>query len=97
MPADDILRKVCLAARPDGTPKATDFRITEVPMPAPAAGEILVRALYLSLEPALRPRMNAVSAYVGAVALGEVIASSGLGVVVAWRSPLFARVIMCSA
>lgn len=90
MPPGNILRKVCLAARPDGTPKATDFRITEAPMPVPAAGEILVRALYLSLDPALRPRMNAVSAYAGAVAVGEVIPSPGLGVVVASRSPLFA-------
>lgn len=86
----DVARQVCLTARPDGTPKASDFSITEAPMPVPAEGEVLIRVLYLSLDPALRPRMNAVSAYAGAVPLGEVVPSSGLGVVIASRSPQFA-------
>jgi hypothetical protein len=83
------VRQVCLAARPDGMPKASDFNFTEGTIGSPAEGEILVRVLYLSLDPALRPRMNAESAYAGAVALGEVIPSSGLGVVVQSQSPLF--------
>ena len=90
MTTQDSLRQVCLAARPAEVPKPADFTIATGRMPVPAEGEILVRVLYLSLDPALRPRMNAVSAYAGSVALGEVIPSSGLGVVIASRSPLFA-------
>lgn len=90
MTTDNAVRQVCLAARPEGTPSAADFRLIEAPMPELAEGEILIRVMYLSLDPALRPRMNAVSAYAGAVGVGEVIPASGLGVVVASRSPLFA-------
>jgi NADPH-dependent curcumin reductase CurA len=40
------------------------FRTVQTPIPKPAAGQILIRALYLSLDPAMRGWMNAVRSYV---------------------------------
>jgi NADPH-dependent curcumin reductase CurA len=81
-------KQVRLAARPQGQPRASDFEVVAAPVPVVGDGEILVRTTYLSLDPALRPRMNEVSAYAGAVPLGGVIPSSALGVVLESRSPL---------
>ena len=50
-------RQIVLAARPVGLPKPSDFRLVETPMPEPGAGELLVRALYLTLDPYMRGRM----------------------------------------
>ena len=79
---------VRLKRRPVGAPQAADFELARAPMPRPGADEVLVKVLYLSLDPALRPRMNAVSDYAGAVALGETIPSPAIGVVTETRSPL---------
>lgn len=53
-----VNRQIRLAARPVGLPKATDWHITEEPVPEPAPGEILVQTLALSLDPAMRGWMN---------------------------------------
>jgi NADPH-dependent curcumin reductase CurA len=81
--------QIRLAARPQGQPKATDFAVASAPIPSPAEGEILVETTYLSVDPALRPRMNEVSAYAGPVPLDGVIPSSAAGVVIQSKSPLF--------
>ena len=47
-----------LAARPVGLPKRSDFNYTEEPLRDPGAGEILVKILYVSLDPAMRGWMN---------------------------------------
>lgn len=86
-----VNREIRLRRRPSGPPQADDFELGEAPVPEPAPGQVLVKVLYVSLDPALRPRMNAVSDYAGAVAIGETIPSPALGVVVASRSPLFAE------
>lgn len=83
-----VAREVRLVHRPDGVPTAACFAVVEAPLPVPAPGEVLVEVLYLSLDPALRPRMNAVSDYAGAVPLDAVVPSPGLGVVRESRSPL---------
>ena len=44
-------KRVLLAARPVGEPKDSDFRIEEVAVATPGAGEMLLRTLYLSLDP----------------------------------------------
>ena len=84
----DAAREVRLVRRPTGVPDAGCFALIDVPIPEPAAGEALVKVLYLSLDPALRPRMNATSDYAGAVPLDTAVPSPALGVVVASRSPL---------
>ena len=51
--------QILLAARPKGSPRDSDFEIVEAPIPMPGAGEMLLRTLYLGLDPVIRLRMNA--------------------------------------
>jgi NADPH-dependent curcumin reductase CurA len=51
-------KQVVLAARPSGTPTASDFRLETVQVPDAAPGEVLVRNLYMSVDPYMRGRMN---------------------------------------
>ena len=64
-------RRITLAARPQGAPKDSDFALVEDTLPAPAAGELLLRTIYLSLDPYMRGRMNAVKSYAPCVEIGE--------------------------
>ncbi|GIL01830.1 MAG: NADP-dependent oxidoreductase [Alphaproteobacteria bacterium] len=81
--------QVVLGRRPSGAPVPEDFELFAAPMPVPGEDDVLVRTTYLSVDPALRPRMNAVSAYAGPVAIGAVIPSPALGVVIRSLSPHF--------
>lgn len=78
--------QVHLKRRPSGMPVLADFTLCESPLPQLADGEVLVRNLYLSVDPALRPRMDPVSPYGGALALDQLVPSSAIGVVLASRS-----------
>jgi len=51
----DVNRKVVLASAISGVPRAANFRTVEAPVPAPGAEQILVRHIYLSLDPYQRP------------------------------------------
>ena len=64
-------RQITLAARPTGLPKESDFRLIESPVPTPGPGEVLVRTLYLSLDPYMRGRMNDAKSYAPPVQIGE--------------------------
>ena len=77
--------KILLTSRPEGLPKSTDFEITEEPIKQPGDGEVLVRLIYLSLDPAMRGWMNDRKSYVPPVGLGEVMRGLGAGEVVASR------------
>ncbi|APU17640.1 MULTISPECIES: NADP-dependent oxidoreductase [Actinoalloteichus] len=77
-------REIRLAARPVGWPVAEDFDLVEVPIPAPGPGQVLIRNLAMSVDPAMRGRMNDVESYappfeIGApmqgLAVGEVVMS----------------------
>ena len=81
--------QVRLKRRPEGTPSPADFETVAAPMPVPGEGEILVRTTYLSADPSLRPRMNAVSAYAGSVGIGELIPSNAIGMVLDSRDGRF--------
>lgn len=70
--------------------KRSDFEFITVPAGAPGAGEVLVRVLYLSLDPAMRGWMNAGKSYVAPVGLGEVMRAGGVGRVVASNDPTLA-------
>lgn len=69
----NINRRILLAARPKGEPVASDFRFVEEPVPAAVAGQVLLRNLYLSLDPYMRGRMSDAPSYVPPVALGDVM------------------------
>ena len=83
-------REVRLAARPVGFPKESDFRLVEAAVPEPSAGQFLVRAVYLSLDPYMRGRMSDARSYVPPVALGDVMEGGAVGEVVASSHPRFA-------
>ena len=70
--------------------KASDFRWAEAPVPALAEGQVLVRLVYLSLDPTNRVWMNAADSYLPALKLGEVMRGGGIGVVEESRHPDFA-------
>jgi NADPH-dependent curcumin reductase CurA len=66
-------RRVVLAARPRGAPVASDFRVEDAAVPEPADGEVLLRTLYLSLDPYMRGRMNEARSYAAPLAVGQVM------------------------
>ncbi|HUG38431.1 MAG TPA: hypothetical protein VML54_15845 [Candidatus Limnocylindrales bacterium] len=59
--ARPVNRQVLLAARPTGTPQPGDFKLEAVPVPEAGPGEVLVRNVYMSVDPYMRGRMNDIS------------------------------------
>lgn len=85
--SDKINRQVVLASRPEGIPQAEHFRLVDASIPAPAAGQVVVRNHYLSVEPAMRGWVNAVANYSTPVAIGEVMRAFAAGEIVASAHP----------
>jgi NADPH-dependent curcumin reductase CurA len=86
-PTNDQYR---LAARPSGLPKDSDWHYASAPLADLQDGEIRIKTLYLSLDPAMRGWMNEGKSYIRPVAIDEVMRAGGVGVVVASKSPAFA-------
>ena len=82
-------RQVRLKSRPEGIPQAEHFEIVNVPVTEPADGQILVRNIYLSVEPAMRGWVSAVANYSQPVAIGSVMRSFTVGRVETSRHPEF--------
>lgn len=79
-----------LAARPQGIVQKSDFEWREEAVPALADGQVLVRNIYLSLDPTNRVWMNDVDTYLPKLPLGAVMRGFGIGVVEESKNPLFA-------
>jgi NADPH-dependent curcumin reductase len=79
-----------LASRPVGMAKESDFQKAAEPLRELADGEITVKTLYLSLDPAMRGWMNDAKSYIRPVAIGEVMRAGGVAEVVASKSPKYA-------
>ena len=82
-------RQITLASRPVGYPKESDFNVVEVPMPTPADGEVLVKTIYLSVDPYMRGRINAAKSYAANVEIDDVMVGSVIAQVVASKHPNF--------
>jgi NADPH-dependent curcumin reductase len=82
-------KQVLLAERPNGMIKKTDFSIIEKEVPELKDEEVLVKIVYISLDPAMRGWMNAGTTYIRGVEIGEVMRSFGAGYVVASKHPQF--------
>jgi NADPH-dependent curcumin reductase CurA len=82
-------RKITLASRPAGVPTLDNFEIADALMPQPQEGEILIRTLYLSVDPYMRGRMSDRKSYIPPFTLNEVITGGGVGEVVESRSDAF--------
>ena len=78
-----------LAKRPVGEPTRDDFAFAVEPVGEPAEGQLLVKNLYLSLDPAMRGWMNDAKSYIAPVGLGEVMRAGGIGTVVSSKHPKF--------
>ncbi len=84
------MERVVLAARPDGEPDASHFRLEPLVLPPPAAGEVLTRTLWLSLDPYMRGRMDAGRSYAAPVAVGATMVGQVVAEVQQSRDPRFA-------
>lgn len=82
-------RQYRLAARPVGLPKNTDWKFTTEQVADPADGQVLVKVLQLSLDPAMRGWMNEGRSYIPPVGIGEVMRAGGVGKVIASKNSGF--------
>ena len=81
-PVPSVNRQFVLAARPVGMPKESDFSLVEAPIPALANGEVLLRSMYLSVDPYMRGRMTGIRTYADPVNIGQVMVGGAVGKVV---------------
>ncbi len=82
-------RKFTLAARPVGMPKMSDFKLVEEPVKAACDGEIVVRALFISVDPYMRGRMNDAKSYAAPMAIGGTMVGGVVGQVIESKNPKF--------
>jgi NADPH-dependent curcumin reductase len=79
----ETARRIVLASRPVGEPKASDFRLEEFPVPQPGPGEMLLRTKWLSLDPYMRGRMSDAPSYAKPVGVDEVMEAGTVSEVIA--------------
>ena len=84
-----VNRRVVLAARPRGEPAPGDLRLEEAPMPEPSEGQVLLRTVFLSLDPYMRLRMDEGPSYAPPVGIGEAMVGATVAEVVGSRHPGF--------
>jgi NADPH-dependent curcumin reductase len=71
--SEPVVKRIVLASRPKGPPTTENFRLEEAPMPSLPPGGLLLRVLYLSLDPYMRGRMDDARSYAKPVGVGEVM------------------------
>src|SRR5262249_50312345 len=79
------------ASRPVGEPKASDFRIEDCAIPAPGDGQVLLRTVWLSLDPYMRGRMSDAPSYAAPVPVGGVMEAGTVCEVIASNNRAFAK------
>ncbi len=89
MPAR-VNRQIVLKSRPETMPGLDNFALVESAVSEPAEGEVLVRTLYLSLDPYMRGRMSAAKSYAKPVEVGATMVGGTVGEIVASKNPKFA-------
>ncbi len=80
-------RRIVLASRPKGEPVDENFRLESTDIPSPGDGEVLLRTLFLSLDPSMRGRMSTGPSYAPATELGQVMEGGTVGEVVESKAP----------
>ena len=85
-----INHQVRLASRPHSLPTRANWSFTEEAVTQPGPGGVLVKTLYLSLDPAMRGWMNEGKSYIAPVEIGAVMRAGGVGQVIASDNPAFA-------
>jgi NADPH-dependent curcumin reductase CurA len=84
-------KRIVLASRPIGEPKPSDFRIEEYAVPTPGEGQVLLRTVWLSLDPYMRGRMNDAASYAQPVPIGGVMEGGTVCEVIASNTPEFKK------
>ncbi|MBS1164056.1 MAG: NADP-dependent oxidoreductase [Proteobacteria bacterium] len=84
-------QRILLASRPIGSPTLENFRLDTDDAPEPAAGQLLLEVLYLSLDPYMRGRMSAAKSYAAPVEVGSVMEGGTVARVIASRHPGYAE------
>src|ERR1044071_589800 len=82
-------QQVLLKRRPEGMPVLADFDIVDAPLPEPREGEVLLRGIYLSLDPYMRGRISGQRSYARPTEIGEVIEGRVVGQVTRSNHPDF--------
>ena len=80
-------RQIVLAARPQGKPRLTDFRLEETAIPTPGSGQFLLQVQYLSLDPYMRGQMDDRESYAQPTPLGDVMPGESVAAVLASHHP----------
>jgi NADPH-dependent curcumin reductase len=78
-------QRIVLASHPEGWVSEQNFELQKAPLPKPAEGEVLVKNLWLSLDPYMRGRMSKAKSYVKGVEVGEVMVGQTAGEVIESR------------
>src|SRR3984957_18112670 len=86
-PIPGIARQFRLSARPTGLPKESDFTLEQTPLPELQAGQVLVKTVYLSVDPYMRGRITGVRTYADPVNIGDVMVGATVGQVIESRDP----------
>src|SRR6202453_2194662 len=81
--SEPAVKQIVLASRPKGAPTAENFRLETVPMPALPPGGLLLKVLYLSLDPYMRGRMDDRKSYARSVDIGEPITGESVCEIIA--------------
>src|SRR6267154_1542390 len=84
-------KRVVLVTRPVGEPKASDFRVEDCAPPMPGEGQVLLRTIWLSLDPYMRGRMSDGPSYAAPVPIGGVMEGGTVCEVIASNNPGFAK------
>lgn len=77
--------RIALASRPQGAPTADDFRLEAATLPAVGDGQVLLRIVYLSLDPYMRGRMSTAKSYAAPMEIGDVMVGGTVAEVVESR------------
>src|ERR1700741_4695210 len=84
-------KRIVLASRPVGEPKPSDFRVEEYPVPAPGEGQVLLRTIWLSLDPYMRGRMSDAASYAAPVPVGGGMEGGAVSEVIASNNAAFKK------
>jgi NADPH-dependent curcumin reductase CurA len=88
--APGLSQSITLRRRPSGAPQRSDFEVRTAPIPTPGDGEVVVRNIFLSIDPYMRGRLSERKSYAAPVQIGEVMTGETIGEVVASADPGFA-------
>ncbi|CAN7558498.1 NADP-dependent oxidoreductase [Rossellomorea sp. LjRoot5] len=84
-------KQIQLVSRPEGMPVKEDFLYKEIDVPTPSKGEVLVKTLYLSVDPYMRGRMSDAKSYVAPFQLNEALSGGAVGEIVESESDHFKK------